>query len=312
MGTARFESAMEQVFDRYGVAAESRFVDAPVVNGRAHVLVAGEGPPLVMVNGAGTSAAMMAPLMAELPGYRLYAIDLPGFGLTDTLPAFVTDLRTNAVAFVRETIDGLGLDRVTTLANSFGSLVTMWAALDMPDRIASSVHVGCPAIVLGTAAPFPMRMLSTPLGPLIMKLDPPSPNQVTRLSKMVGEHPLDPTIQDLLLETERLDGYAGTLTATYRRLIRLRGARPELSLTEDDLCRIRIPTQFIWGQDDPFGSPAAGRRVADAMPDAGLHIVPGGHAPWLGHGPEVGALTRSFLVRMAKPSRPFPTGRPHP
>ncbi len=56
-----------------------------VVGGRAQVLVSGEGSPVILVNGIGTPAAMWAPLMAKLPGLRLYAVDLPGFGLTDTM-----------------------------------------------------------------------------------------------------------------------------------------------------------------------------------------------------------------------------------
>jgi pimeloyl-ACP methyl ester carboxylesterase len=300
MSAERFESAMQQVLGRYGVAAESRFVDAPAVNGRAHVLVSGDGPAVVLINGGGTPAAMLAPLMAELPGYRLYAIDLPGFGLTDTNPAFVSDLRSNSVAFVRDTLDRLGLDRVSTVANSFGSLVTMWAALDMAARVSTSVHVGCPAIILKTAAPLPMRMLSTRLGPLIMRVDSPSPRQVSRLSKVVREHPLDPAIRDLLLETERLDGYSDALVGMYRKLIRLAGARPEMALGEDDLARISQPTQLIWGEDDPFGSPDVGRNVAAAMPNAELHVVPGGHAPWLRHSAEVGLLVRSFLARSVR------------
>lgn len=296
MGTERFESAMRQVFDRYRVSAESVFVDAPTVEGRAHVLVSGDGPPVVMVNGAGTPAAMLAPLMAELGGYRIHAVDLPGFGLTTPAPSFVSDPRANGVAFIQDILDGLGLDRVATVANSFGSLVTLWAAIDIPDRIALSVHVGCPAIVLGTAAPFPMRLLSTRLGRYILKLDPPSSRQVARLSKVVGEHPLDPTIRDVLLEAERLDGYSQMLLGVYRRLIRLRGARSELALDEGDLSRIKKPTQLIWGEHDPFGTPEVGRRIAAVMPNAKLHVVPGGHAPWLSSAAQVGEPARSFLA----------------
>ena len=88
MSTEAFLRAQGAVLDRYGVAAEQRFVDVPGVGGRAHVLVAGEGPPVVMVNGLGNPAAMWAPLMARLDGYALLAVDLPGFGLTDTRPAY--------------------------------------------------------------------------------------------------------------------------------------------------------------------------------------------------------------------------------
>lgn len=36
------------------------------------------------------------------------------------------------------------------MANSLGSLLTSWLALDHPDRVAALVHIGCPAIVFDT------------------------------------------------------------------------------------------------------------------------------------------------------------------
>ena len=60
-----FSKAQAAVLDRYGITAEERWVEAPVVDGHAHVLVTGEGPPVVMLNGIGVPAAMLAPLMAS-------------------------------------------------------------------------------------------------------------------------------------------------------------------------------------------------------------------------------------------------------
>lgn len=295
MGTDAFQAAMRRVFERYGLDVESRFVEVGALGGRVHVLVAGDGPPVVMLNGGGTPAAMLAPLMAELSGVRLYAVDLPGFGLTDMPAGFTSDLRASAVGFTTGVVDALGLDRVCVVANSLGSLVTFWTALDAPGRVVASVHLGCPAIILGTSAPLLMRLMSTRLGPVLMKLDPPSARQIERLSKIVREHPLEPEIAELLLETERLAGFAPALLGTYRQLIRLRGARPEMALSEEDLARIDHPVQLIWGEDDPFGGPAVGERAAEAIPEADLHVVPGGHAPWLRSAGAVGGLIRAHL-----------------
>ena len=65
-----------------------------------------------MVIGGSIPAALWAPLMAHLPGRTLYAMDLPGFGLTDpvryhprtyraTATAFLADLRTSGALKVR-------------------------------------------------------------------------------------------------------------------------------------------------------------------------------------------------------------------
>ena len=74
-----FVAAQQRVLDRYGVHASTRFVDVPSIDGRAQLIEVGDGPPLVMVIGGTIPAAMWAPLMARLYGYRLHAMDLPGF-----------------------------------------------------------------------------------------------------------------------------------------------------------------------------------------------------------------------------------------
>jgi pimeloyl-ACP methyl ester carboxylesterase len=251
-----------------------------------------------LVNGIGTPAAMWAPLMARLKGFRLYGVDLPGFGLTDPAPRLTDDLHANAVGFLEQVLDELGLKRPAFVANSEGSLWITWLALERPQRVAAMVHVGCPALILNTSAPLPMRLLSLPrLGRLMMKLQPPSPKQVKQLAKMVRQDPLPPELAELLLATEKLPGFETTFLATLHTLVRLRGARPEIALTAEQLARVTQPVQLIWGADDPFGSQAAGRRAAEIIPDAEFHVVPGGHAPWVHQAVRVGQLATSFLER---------------
>lgn len=298
-----FSTAQAAVLDRYCITAEQRWVAVPVVDGQAHILVTGEGPPVVMLNGIGVPAAMLAPLMARLHGVRQYAVDLPGYGLTDTTPNFAEDLRTNAVRFLTEVLNGLGLDRPVVVANSLGSLWASWLAIDQPDRVAALTHLGCPAIVFDTSAPLPMRLLSArPLGRVMMKLQPPSERQVEQLAKMVHEHPLPTEIAQLILATERLHHFENTFLAMLNRLVRLRGSRPELALTADQLARIQAPTLLVFANDDPMGAAPIGHRMADAMVNAELHIVEGGHAPWLRHTEQIAPLVTGFLDRINPPA----------
>ena len=228
MNDDEFSDAQANVLRRYGVHTTERWVPAPSVEGAAHVLVAGEGPPVVLLNGIGVPAAMLAPLMARLDGFTHYAIDLPAYGLSDTTGAFADDLRANAVGFLCEVFDGLGLVDPTVISNSLGSLCASWLAIDEPGRVAALVHIGCPAIVLDTSAPLPMRLLSVrPLGRLITRLQPPSERQVEQLAKMVHEHPLPPEIAQLILATERLDHFDETFLATLNHLIHVHGNRAE-------------------------------------------------------------------------------------
>ncbi len=302
-----FSQAQRRVLEGQGLAAESRFVDVASVHGQAHVLVTGSGPPVVMINGIGTPAAMWAPLMAQLAGYTIYAIDLPGFGLTATIPDLTDAYRTTAIRFLGEVLDGLALDRPIFIANSLGSLWATWMAIDQPERVAALVHVGCPALLLGTSAPLPMRMLSMPwLGRLMMKLQPPSLRQVESLSKMVRQYPLQPALGRLLLATEQLPGFEQAFLSTLHTLVRLQGSRPEMDLSAEQIERATQPALFVWGEDDPMGSPEVGKRAVAIMADAEIRVVPGGHAPWLGEPGEVAPLVAGFLEKQGAGPSPMP------
>ncbi|WP_417809849.1 alpha/beta fold hydrolase [Thioclava sp.] len=291
-----FLASQTAALSRNGVEFERRFIDVPIVNGSAQVLVSGDGPPAILLNGIGTPAAMWAPLMGQLDGLTLYAVDLPGYGLTSSTPALTQDMRTTAIAFLGQILERLELNQPAIIANSLGSNWASWFALDQPQRVAALVHVGCPALILGTSAPLPMRLLSKRgLGWLMMRIQPPSPRQVEKLSRMVNEYPLPQEIADLLLATERLPFFEPTFLAMLNALIRLRGARPEMALSRERLKQITTPSLLIFARSDPFGGIEVGREAADAMPDAKLHIVDGGHTPWIHNAEKIAPLIIDFL-----------------
>jgi pimeloyl-ACP methyl ester carboxylesterase len=118
------------------------------------------------------------------------------------------------------------------------------------------------------------------------------------LAKLVKEHPLPPEIARLVLATERLDHFEGIFLATLNRLIRLRGSRPEFALTADELALIKAPTLLVFANDDPMGGPSVGQRMAATMIDSELHIVDGGHAPWLHHADQIAPPLTAFLERV--------------
>jgi len=298
-----FEASQAEALEHFGVEAESRYVGVPALDGRAHVLVAGEGPPVLMLNGIGTPAVMWAPLIAHLEGHELLAVDLPAYGLTDAPPEEPSDLRHHAVSFLECVLDGLGLQCPAFISNSLGSLWALWLAMDRPQRVGAMAHVGCPALAPGTSAPLPMRMLSTRvLGPLLMRLRPPSLKQVEQLSKMVRQYPLPPEIADAILATERMPGFQRTFLSNLNALLRLRGARPQSALTESQLSAVGQPSLLVFAGRDPMGSERAGRRMAAALPDAELHISEGGHCPWLNEAERMAGWVNRFLERTSSTS----------
>jgi pimeloyl-ACP methyl ester carboxylesterase len=294
---AAFRQAQHRVLDRYGVAAEARFVDVPAIGGRAQVLVAGDGPPLVMMIGGTTPAAFWAPLMARLPGRTLYAMDLPGFGLTDAVDYRPDTYRETAVAFLAGVLDGLGLDRCQFVTHSMGSLWSLWLAQQRA-RVQAQVMVGCPGFFLGTSAPAPMRLASIPwLGRLLLTLREPSAKQVEQIMAMVGEEPrgID-ELRDVLLACQRLPDYNGSMLGMMRSVMSWTRARPEVAVGPDQLRAIQHPVQVIWGDRDTFGTVDTGRRITELIPRGRFAAVPGGHAPWFHHAEQIAAITREFLA----------------
>jgi pimeloyl-ACP methyl ester carboxylesterase len=139
--------------------------------------------------------------MARLPGFRLHALDLPGFGLADPLPLADGELRWEAVRFLEATMDRLELERASFVASSMGALWSLWFALDRPERVVSVTAAGCPALIAGTSAPLPMRMVSLrPLGQLLMKMQRGSGEKVERsLAKIGVDVSALPEMRDLSL-----------------------------------------------------------------------------------------------------------------
>ncbi len=295
---AAFLDAEQRVLDRYDVRAQRRYVALPTTGGQAQVLVVGQGPPVAMVIGATVPAAFWAPLLAKLPGHTLYAIELPGFGLTDPARYHCDTIRRTAIDYLGGVLDGLGLTRCAFVTQSMGSQWTGWLAADQPGRVLSQVMIGCPAFFLDTSAVLPFRLASVPgLGTLLMSAQKPSTRTVERVMRMVGEDPAGlGELCDVLLAAQLVPTYTPSLLAVMRAMMRWTRPRSAIVTNADQLRRIGHPVRLIWGEGDRFGCPEVGRRIVDLIPDADLHVVPGGHAPWFHHADTVAGLTREILA----------------
>ncbi|MGH3677287.1 MAG: alpha/beta fold hydrolase [Mycobacterium sp.] len=223
-------------------------------------------------------------------------MDLPGFGLTDPVDYRAQPFRPLVVEFLAQVLEGIGLQCVPFVTQSQGSLWSTWLSLDRPGSVTAQVMVACPAHILGTSAPLPMRTMSIPaIGRALLKLQAPSPRQVDRVFAMVHEHAAQREVRDLLLACERLPAYAESFVGLLAAVMRFGRVRPEIALTRQQLAQVAHPVQMIWGDNDPFGSPATARRAVDFLRDGELHFVPGGHAPWFGRAEQVGELAVRFL-----------------
>lgn len=93
---------------------------------------------VVFVHGNVSSSHFYQPTMLALPaGVRALAIDLRGFGDSETVPLDATRGLRDFADDVRAVLDALGLDAVHLVGWSMGGGVVMQVALDAPERVLS-------------------------------------------------------------------------------------------------------------------------------------------------------------------------------
>ena len=133
-----------------------------------HYLTAGEGPPLVLLHGAGDNALDWQWGLPDLAAtHRVYAPDLPGSPdsarpTADYSPAFFE-------RFVANFLDALDIERAVVAGNSLGGLVALRLSLSKPARVTALVLVDSAG--LGRAVNPAFRLVGVPgLGEAAMPL----------------------------------------------------------------------------------------------------------------------------------------------
>jgi 2-hydroxy-6-oxonona-2,4-dienedioate hydrolase len=299
--------AERRLFEFYGLTAETRYVRLAHAGVRVRVTEIGSGPPVVVVPGNTGDSFPLAPLMAELRDLRIIAINRPGGGLSEGMDHRRVGFRELAVETLTSVLDDLELDRVPLVAHSIGGHWSLWFGMDRPDRVSALTLLGVPGNLMGTAAPFALRLLTVPVlnSFLFRTVTPRSADRALRGLSFMGHSPetvaaLPEAMAECYFRFQRLPHYKISSLTLMARVNQLGGSRPEIEIGPEELKSVGQPTMFLWGTNDPWGSVEAGRRIAGMMPDAEFHAVSGGgHLPWLDDPVECGRLIRDFLSRRA-------------
>lgn len=106
-----------------------------------YALQAGKGPDLVLVHGALTTSHdwRHSPVAELTDEFRITIVDRPGHGLSRR-PRFTGTPRDQARQMA-EGLERLGVERPVIAAHSFGALVVLALAEQMPERVAAMVIV---------------------------------------------------------------------------------------------------------------------------------------------------------------------------
>lgn len=94
-----------------------------------------DGVPVLALHGWLDNAASFVPLAAHLRGVDVVALDLPGHGASDHLPAGAEYSLAGTVHAVLDAADALGWERFAVLGHSMGASIGCLVAAATPDRV---------------------------------------------------------------------------------------------------------------------------------------------------------------------------------
>ena len=263
-------------------------------------LDAADGPDVLLIHGLGAAKSSFfdcAALLAEA-GYRVHALDLPGFG-GSSKPATAPYSAPWFADAVRGVMDALDIASAHVVGNSMGGRVALELALTTPERV-RSVAALCPAVAFVKRDFHPLvRLLRPELGLLPHKL---RRGMVERQlwSMFCDPDALDPSVGDVVVdEFQRIYGSAGARVAFYAsaRNIYLdkpfgeRGFYPRLST-------LQPPALFVWGTHDKLIPAGFRRHVEEWLPSAEQIVLDGcGHVPQVERPEQTAGMLRRLFDR---------------
>jgi len=244
-------------------------------------LSAGEGPPLILLHGAGDNSLDWRWVMPALAAtHRVYAPDLPGSPdsarpAADYSPAFFE-------RFVAAFVDALNMGRPTLVGNSLGGLIALRLALSEPARVRALILVDGAGLgsavnplftsvnvpLLGEAA---MPFWRTPVGAY---------QRAWGRTALLFAHPPGSVPREWLAEQCRLaqsPGYLEAHLSVLRAVVSPLGQREVLV---DRLPSLEVPTLVVWGERDRVFPQSQARGAAGRFQEGSLAIIPDcGHMP---------------------------------
>ncbi|MDY7086301.1 MAG: alpha/beta fold hydrolase [Actinomycetota bacterium] len=258
-----------------------------------------DAPPVVMLHGIGRSLEDWEPQRPFLEaGHRVMTLDMPGFGLSDRLPAPTTlDGLADAVW---ATLDALKVTApVHLMGNSLGGAVSMQMLVDDPARVSTLTLVNSAGF--GREVTMALRILAVPLlgRTLLRRIDPRAARRIERSLFFDRAHVTDERV-DMAVRIGRQPDFAAVYLEVARALGGFRGIAdgwrnqllPRVAATQH-------PTLIVWGERDLILPAAHLEAARAALPYAQTHLFPDtGHMPQLERPEEFAALARPLLAQV--------------
>jgi len=237
-------------------------------------LVAGSGPPVLILHGWGASIEAVYPIVTGLsPVATVHALDLPGFGQSELPPEpwGVEDYQ----AFVAAFMDALEIEAPTIVGHSNGGRIAIRMAATEPARATRLVLVDSAGIRPKRTFRWYRRVALAKVGKYAARFLG-SPGERLR-ARLVGK----------AASADYLD--AGEMRPTLVKLVNA-DLRPYMPA-------IAVPTLLIWGSEDTDTPVADAHEMERLIPDAGLVVLEGaGHFSYLDQPARFARIASHFVA----------------
>jgi pimeloyl-ACP methyl ester carboxylesterase len=278
-----------------GLRATRHVVDAGAVRLAVHELGAGE--PVVLLHGGGPGASAIGNFRGNLEAlaahFRVFAVDMPGYGGSDK-PDYDEPYQGFAATSVVAGLRALGVERVSLLGNSLGGGVAVHIAVMLPHFVDKLILIGAAGAAPSFIVPSPSegtRHLTGFYAP-----PGPSPERMEDFMRvMLYDHSL---INNEMVEQRYQEAIDPEVREGVEKVYSaLAGGA---SVTGEEIWK-RVPdvkqqTLLIWGRDDRMLPLDGALYMLSRMQNSRLHVFARcGHWAQLEHRDEFNRLIIDFV-----------------
>ncbi len=246
-----------------------------VDNLNIHLLSAGQGTPVVLIHGFMGMAFDWRCSIPELgKRFSVYAMDLPGFGLSDKPLNF--DYSSKGYAeFIGSFLDFFNIRRTVLVGNSMGGQIALMACLKYPDRVSALVLIDSGGYPQSVEFLF-FKMLQVPvIGETSMAL---LDRNIIRIMLRKGIYYDDSQATDEIVNAYSAVYHTINARKTPPRV--MRSIMRDEAYIASRLNEIKCRTLIIWGAEDKvIASSRAEMFHHDIRQSSVLTVREAGHMP---------------------------------
>ncbi len=235
--------------------------------------VEGSGTPVILLHGWGAEANTFSYVFDRLSNtYQIYALDLPGFGLSE-IPPNAWDASDYA-KLIATFYSNLNINKAHLIGHSYGGRISIVLAAEQPEKVDKLILVDSAGIIPPRTMKYYYRISLAKIGRLIRKCGTLGKRLADNIANRVGSSDYK---------------QAGPMRATMVKSVN-QNLQPLLP-------NIQATTLLIWGENDTDTPISFGKIMQDEIPNAELVILKGaGHFSFLDKPKEFCQSVETFLA----------------